>query len=484
MPHPHSHIINEIRASKYVSVEPFRGYRGVYGIAISNNEKYWFIPKKEWWDEFLTELFQLSQTNFVCFDIRRLLDFPINKSNIVDVRTLLDGGEGTLLRKMQQNHPRNPLTEQLAEAEQRMAANMRSIRTTNTQLDGNLTDSMPPQFFERYTKVRVLSIYALFKEFINSEVLDSWWRRLDFIRAVHEVELSGIRIDKEFVDTQLTKRQETADAKCFRSMLQFYKNGYVTAFYNVAGTKTGRLRPEGGFGAMGVPHGPCRKAIISRFEGGKIYSFDYNAIDYRSIVSSIGGLFAENYRGHRDFHVRTAKFIFEEVDEVRREAIKSISYTSIYGGSQETLASRTGLSIDMVKKVLGKLDPHIKPIHEFRERLWGLFQMSGQIDIPGVGVYRKQDDETMHPGKLLALYAQGYSAYVFERAFVEVHRFLEAHGRGSCIIFPVHDELVLDIHPDDEAAGMAESVRVIMEKALVDDFVVNIKKGRSYGEIE
>lgn len=482
MSHPFPQIIAEVRASKIVAVEPFRGYRGVYGLGMTNGDKYWYIPKKDWWDEFLNELFS-SKCTFVCYDMRRMLDMHVHHANIADIRTLVDDGS-SLLRSMQHTQKNNKLTEQLAAAELRMSANIKAIKTAHVQLNGNLSDTMPPDFFEKYLKARTLSILTLFQPISKSEVLDNWWRRLDFIRSVHEVELNGIRIDKDYVDNQLIKKISPSDAKCLRSMQQLYRDGYVTALFNVAGTKTGRLRPEGGFNAMGVPHGPCRTAIISRFENGKIYSFDYNAIDYRSIVSSIGGPFAQLYRESRDFHLRTAQFIFDVVDDVRREAMKAISYTSIYGGSEATLSDRTGLTVEIIRKVLAKLDPHLKPIHEFRERLWGLFQMHGQIDIPGVGVYRKQDDDSIHPGKLLALYAQGYSAYVFERAFVGVHRYLNENGKGSCIIFPVHDELVLDVHPDDEASGLIEKIREIMERSLVNDFVVNVKKGRSYGEVE
>jgi DNA polymerase I-like protein with 3'-5' exonuclease and polymerase domains len=482
MSHPHQNIIQEISSGPACVIEPLRGSRAVYGLAISNGEKYWFIPKKEWWNDFLADLFKLPQ-DFLCFDMRRILDFPIGESTIIDLKTLLGGGETSLLNRMREHYPNSPLTARLADVEGRMMANLRAIKTSRVEVTQNFDKTMTSEFFTSYLKSRTEAVRYLYLKFVDSQELDDWIRRLGFIKAVHEVEQNGIRIDKDYVDSQLLKVQEPATAKSLRSMQSLYKDGYVTALFNTHGTKTGRLRPEGGFGAMGVPHGPARKAIISRFEGGKIYSFDYNAIDYRSIVSSIGGDFADLYKGDRDFHTRTAKFIFQEVDEVRREAFKAISYTSIYGGSEATLSQRTGLTTETIKKVLSMLEPHLRPIAEFRETLWGAFIIDGYIDIPGVGRYHRTDED-MHPGKLLALYAQGYSAYVFERAFTEVHGLLKAHSRGSCIIFPVHDELVLDIHPEDESAGIITSIKTAMETGVADGFVVNYKKGRSYGEVE
>jgi DNA polymerase I-like protein with 3'-5' exonuclease and polymerase domains len=481
--HPYQNIIKEISESDAFAVEPFRGNRGIFGIAVSNGEKYWFIPKKEGWDDFLKELFSLKN-EIICFDMRRIMDFPIDDASIVDMKTILGGGEGSLLNRMKEHFALSPITVRLADIEQRAAANYRAIRAAQVDVSQNFDKTMTPEFFNDYLKSRCVSIKRLYDKFERSTEVDDWFRRLNFIKSLHEVEQNGIRIDKDFVDTQLLKQQDPATAKSLRSMQSLYKNGYVTALFNASGTKTGRLRPEGGFGAMGIPHGTARKAIISRFEDGKIYSFDYNAIDYRSIVSTIGGPFAQLYEGQRDFHTRTAQFVFKDVDDVRREAFKAIAYTSIYGGSENTLSQRTGLPTETIKKVLSLLEPHMRPVAEFRDKLWGEWQINGFIDIPGVGVYRKNNEEDMHPGKLLALYAQGYSAYVFERAFTEVHGLLKANGRGSCIIFPVHDELVLDIHPEDEVAGIVSSIKTAMETGVADGFVVNYKKGRSYGEVE
>lgn len=483
MSHNHQSIIDEVARGQCCVIEPFRSPRTSYGMALLADERYFFIPRKEWWDSFVANLMRVS-TTFVCFDMRRIMDLPLSQASVVDMKTILGGGETPLLNRAREQLPGSPLVARLAELENQAAANLRAIRTAHVDVGNDFDKTMSADFFTEYLKVRADVIRHLWLDRQNSREVDEWWRRLDFIKAVHEVELGGIRIDRDYVDSQLLKQQDPATAKSLRSMQGLYRDGYVTSLFNVAGTKTGRLRQEGGFNAMGVPHGPARNAIISRFPGGKIYSFDYNAIDYRSIVSTIGGNFAELYRSSRDFHTRTAQFIFKDVDEVRRDAMKAISYTSIYGGSESTLAERTGLSADMIKKVMEMLSEPMRPITEFRETLWGQWQIMGYIDIPGVGRYEKKEDEEMHPGKLLALYAQGYSAYVFESAFTKVHSLLREHSRGSCIIFPVHDELVVDVHPVDEEAGLPMGIVREMESGVAQGFVVNFKKGRSYGEIE
>jgi DNA polymerase I-like protein with 3'-5' exonuclease and polymerase domains len=88
-----------------------------------------------------------------------------------------------------------------------------------------------------------------------------------------------------------------------------------------------------------------------------------------------------------------------------------------------------------------------------------------------------QRDAATHPGQLLGLYAQSYSSKVFSEALVRVVALLR--GTLSRVIFTVHDELVVDMHPDDEAAGLAER---IVQEMQGTQFVVKAKKGRTYGD--
>jgi DNA polymerase I-like protein with 3'-5' exonuclease and polymerase domains len=90
-------------------------------------------------------------------------------------------------------------------------------------------------------------------------------------------------------------------------------------------------------------------------------------------------------------------------------------------------------------------------------------------------VYVSPDD---HAGKILGLYAQTYSSYVFERAFESVHFFLR--NTKSCIIFPVHDELVIDMHPDD--FELADKIRDIMQSSAGGGWKIKVRKGKSYSE--
>lgn len=485
MGHPYPHIIETCRTGP-IAVEPFRGRTGVLGLAIVTEGKYFFIPRKEWWDEFISELFRETKGHIACFDLRRIIDFPLPDGPVYDMRAVF-GGDKTLLGVMREVHKEYVLTKRLSEVEQRIAAHVRAAKTAKVDASADLFTPKP--LLEEWLKVRTMAIEHLyntasFSSGVPGIMMGEFEERYAFIRALHEVELAGIHVDIDFVKTKIKEGSNPPDLKALRSIEGLYKGGFVGSLFNPMGGKTGRVRLEGGFNCMGIPKdGFARYAITSRHENGLIYAFDYNAIDYRCIVASIGGEFAELYRGCRDFHHRTASFLFppDEVDRVRRDTVKFISYVYIYGGSDETLSARTGLSVTAVRKVLERLDQYIGPIKKFREGLHNLSKRQGYITLPnGKELYTTEaDGSPMHDGKVIGLFAQTYSSVVFEAAFVRVHRLLQ--GTKSCIIFSVHDELVLDMHPDDITAGLPERVREAMQE---QDFVVTIKKGRSYGDVQ
>ena len=76
----------------------------------------------------------------------------------------------------------------------------------------------------------------------------------------------------------------------------------------------------------------------------------------------------------------------------------------------------------------------------------------------------------------VGLYAQSYSSYIFENAFLRVHEKLS--GARSKIIFSVHDELVIDCHPDE--IELIDELVPLLEQ---DGYAVKKKVGATYGAV-
>jgi hypothetical protein len=328
-----------------------------------------------------------------------------------------------------------------------------------TKFSGNVFDHMPRTFLERYAEARARALRSAAEKLQNSDLWNEYTQRWNFMRALHDVELNGICVDVRLVEAELRKTHSAPVSKFLRSIQGLQKNGFVTTLYNPLGGKTGRIKVESGFNSMGIPHeDPCRRTVISRFEKGSIWSFDFNAIDFRCIVKSVGGEIAEKYAGADDFHARTMQL----VENSDRERVKKGTYVKIYGGSA-----------DIDDETDRRLDEIFEPVAKFRDRLWNECQRHGYIDLPHGK--RLPIPDGAHPGMIVGLYAQSYSSSVFEEAFEGVHLFLK--DMKSKIIIPVHDEIVIDMHPDDE--DKAENIVEVMQAS---GFKVKSKKGKNYAE--
>ena len=460
----------------YVVVEPFVDRDGRPKVALIEDLNFEFFDKT---DELVE---RLAKRKLVTYDVRRIVDWPLSPSNpVVDVK-LLWGGERTLSKVVRDQFGGD--SGQWANflwLDQRVQAHLKAAKTA--KMAPPYTQGVPEDILFEWLGSKLGVVKGLYDKSVFSSGPDGFWAaecesRWSFILALRQIELGGIHVDEDKLILMLAAQLDPSDRSTLLSAQKHMRNGLVTSLLNPIGTKTGRLRYETGFNCLAIPKSDVRKVFTSRHEGGQIFTFDFNAVDFRCIVRAIGGEFAQRYEGADDFHARTASFIFKEVNETKRTLLKKIIYAYTYGGSNDTLARELGVESKLVQAVLTKLDEHIKPIAQFREALYiqSMEKDCMYVEPPGGRkVYVSSDD---HSGKVLGLYAQTYSSYVVERATEAVHWFLAP--TKSRIIFTVYDELVLDMHPDDFA--LADQVRDIMQGVSGGGWKVRVKHGRSYGE--
>lgn len=304
-----------------------------------------------------------------------------------------------------------------------------------------------------------------------------------------QIEKHGIHVDRDLLVKTITRNDFSSMDKHVRKFFvgtnDTQKDGYVFARYSPLGSKTLRFRSVGGFQAMGIPHGICRETITSRFEGGSIVSCDFNAIDFRCIIKGTKDAdLIDMYGKAKDFHAVTAKVIFGKMfeDEALREQIrdvtKKLTYVHIYGGTPETIAKGAQIRIENVKKLLSDFDEKFSAITLFRERLARQFKETGHIELPD-GQKIRFDPES-HDGKIIGLFAQSFSSLVFSTAVRRTNKLMRHLGLKSKIIFMVHDELVIDMHPNEE--DMMPEIVETMAIGPYGEFVVKMKKGANYAE--
>ena len=418
-------------------------------------------------------------SHVVCYDHRDLDDICSSGKTIYDVK-ILYGGEKKLF-DLARDYLDPDMARNILEREQNYTAHVKACNTAGIDLSRHsIIRLMPPRAVQSLLKVRAIATMALFEKAQRGETCDlgeyereTW----PFALALRQVEYAGIKVDVAYAAEKLKEDLPKHERKFFVNMSE--SDGFVHTLFNPAGGKTGRIKVESGFNCMTIPHGAVRKGIVSRHEGGQIVAFDYNAIDYRSIVASIEDPdFRKLYDGVDDFHTRTCQMVLTGPPEkLRRDIIKYFSYVYIYGGSDETLSAKTKLSMEKVHKVKAVMDRKLRPIADFRRKLAVQARVDGFVMLPNGRKIPVAGDD--HDGKIIGLYAQGFSSWVFEQALIRVVHYLR--DKQSKVIFTVHDELDIDMHPSEGKEMLV--VKTLMEQPVEGfTFRANLKKGKTYGD--
>lgn len=332
---------------------------------------------------------------------------------------------------------------------------------------------IPDDLFWKYAHARHTMAAKLFA--LKGEVERKAYEKTTYpnLRMIREIEKNGIHIDTKLLQEFLRKKDLAVHERAFMQGTsdRLQEGDLVFSKITPVGTRTGRFGVESGFPAMAVPHGVCREVITSRFSGGSITTLDFNAIDYRCIVESLGnnGL-REFYRGERDFHARTASYI-----EADRDVTKKVTYTHLYGGSKKTLLKQTLLSEEKIDNMLFRLDGLFQSISSAREKMAKAARECGYVFTPsGEKVEVLKDD---HDGKVIGLYAQRYSSEVFSRALGLTLDHIRRIQATSRVIFTVHDEIVID---QNGIGTLCESIAKEIEEKT--GFVVKLTRGKNYAE--
>lgn len=413
-----------------------------------------------------------------------VFDKQTHENNEIDLFLLYGGDRNFITLVREELGPEEYL--RILPIEKKIDAHRRAASIAKIDMDAHqLLSFVPTDLVERYNNQRDGVLHALLDKVntAHSRAIEHYINEmLPLIQAYERIEKNGIRINEKFVDKKNAEDNLSAsERRFFRSTKDRIKDGYVYSRFNLAQQKTGRIKIRSGFNCHGIPHGDPRKSIVSRFKDGLICVYDFNAIDYRSIVASIpDDDFRELYIGHDDFHSRTTLFLFDSVNDLRRKIVKDISYIYIYGGSHATISKKTGLSEGKVDSVISKLDKVLYPIVKFRNDLYARAMKNGYVSLP-LSERKVIIPQDAHPGKVLGLYAQSYSSDVFNISFIAIEKLFHEENLKSKIMFTVHDELVIDVHPNE--VELIEDFKLLMETAhntFEGDHVVNVKKGINY----
>jgi DNA polymerase-1 len=267
-------------------------------------------------------------------------------------------------------------------------------------------------------------------------------------------------------------------------------DGRIHATFNQTVARTGRLSSD----QPNLHNIPVRSELGRTFRrafvpapGCELLVADYNQIELRCIahLAEDPGLIA-SFTARRDIHTETASRVFSvapaDVTIEQRSKAKMVSYGLAYGMEAYGLGQRLNIPTSEAAVILDayfQAFPAVKDymdrtVAEARERgytetLFGRRRQIPELSSPNVRIRQAGERQAMNAG------IQGLAADIFKVALVRIEAALEDAGLASRLILQVHDEVLLDVPPDEreaatdlvvDAMGHAAELRVPLDVNL------------------
>ena len=227
----------------------------------------------------------------------------------------------------------------------------------------------------------------------------------------------------------------------------------------------------------------------------ELMTADYSQIEMRIMAHlSEDAALIEAFRSQHDFHAETAARVFKveatDVSQAQRAKIKAMNYGLAYGLSAFGLANQLRISTEEAR---GLMDDYFEGFGGVRDYLRSIVDVARKEGFTATIMGRRRylpdltsdNRQRREMAERMALNApiQGSAADIIKVAMLGVHRALQAEGLRSRMLLQVHDELVLEVAPEERATvetlvrremGAAASLSVPLE--------VSVGYGRSWDD--
>ncbi len=266
--------------------------------------------------------------------------------------------------------------------------------------------------------------------------------------------------------------------------------------FNQAVTATGRLSSSNP-NLQNIPirtefSRRIRKAFLPK-ENWKLLSADYSQIELRILAHLSQEEILQNaFKEQIDIHTFTAKLLLEKdsINSEERRLGKTINFGVIYGMGVQRFARSTGRSQEEAKVFLLRYKQRYPNVFNFLENQEKLALTRGYVstllgrrryfhfDKNGLGRLkgRKIEDIDLKAARRAGIEAQqlraaanapiqGSSADIIKVAMVQLDQKLKENSLPANLLLQVHDELVLEVHPD-ALNDVKKIVVTTMENAL------------------
>jgi DNA polymerase-1 len=270
-------------------------------------------------------------------------------------------------------------------------------------------------------------------------------------------------------------------------------DGRIHATFRQTVARTGRLSSD----RPNLHNIPVRTVEGRRFReafvpspGRRLLVADYDQVELRAIAHLSGdpGLSAAFAAGE-DIHRTVASQVFgverDDVTHAQRSTAKMVSYGLAYGMEAYGLSQRLGVPVDEAQAILQAFFTAFPSVREYMERAVSEARTAG-FTVTAFGRRRPLPDlistnyQVRQAAERQAMNAgiQGLAADLFKVALIRLDAGLERRGLASDLVLQVHDEVLVDVVPDE-----ADEVAALTEQALTGaaDLSVPLKVAMAWG---
>lgn len=242
-------------------------------------------------------------------------------------------------------------------------------------------------------------------------------------------------------------------------------DGRIHSSFNQTVTTTGRLSStEPNLQNIPVKYEmgrEIRKVFIPKEKGDILLSCDYSQIELRVLAHmSDDANMIDAFKHHNDIHTKTASEVFkvpvEEVTSLMRSRAKAVNFGIVYGISDFSLSQDLKITRKEAAEYMAIYFDRYPKIKDFlqgaidsaKEDGYVLTLLNRRRFIPEI---KSSNKIVISLGERLAMNApiQGSAADIIKLAMVKVYERLKKEGLASEIILQVHDELILNVKPNE-----------------------------------
>ncbi|MCL4859836.1 MAG: DNA polymerase I [Caldilineaceae bacterium] len=278
--------------------------------------------------------------------------------------------------------------------------------------------------------------------------------------------------------------------------------GRIHTSFNQTGSSTGRLSSSDP-NLQNIPirtdlGREIRRAFVAP-PGWLLISADYSQVELRVLahVAQEPALI-DAFRADQDIHAATASRLFdrpiEEIDRHQRGLAKTINFATIYGSSAFGISARTDMD---PKEAAQFLDQYFATYPKIREYIGDTTAQLHRDGYVQTLLGRKRFFPELKENRLpfnqraaverAAINApiQGAAADIMKLAMIQLHRRLREGGYQARMLLQVHDELVLEL-PPEEKEDVVALVREVMCNAYQLDvpLKVDVEAGPNWYDLE